>query len=117
MARWSGVFAGDLTDSHRFSVWFFVVSLWWLGGGIVVLVCTIFGRENFPRFRDLFFGWRKGKSNGKMNAARTLPINTSPTRRAAARRDGIKSRERVNEVVSGDGSEASSRFRGLTESP
>jgi hypothetical protein len=33
-----------------------VVSLWWFGGGIVVLVCTIFGCENFPRFRDLFFG-------------------------------------------------------------
>ena len=33
-----------------------MVSLWWFGGGIVVLVCTIFGCENFPRFRDLFLG-------------------------------------------------------------
>jgi hypothetical protein len=51
-------------------VWFFVVSLWWLVGGIVVLVCTIFGRENFPRFRHLFFGWRKGKSKGNQSVAR-----------------------------------------------
>jgi hypothetical protein len=35
-----------------------MVSLWWLGGGIVVFVCTIFGCENFPRFADLFLGGR-----------------------------------------------------------
>ena len=33
-----------------------MVRLWWFGGGIVVLVCTIFGCEDFPRFRDLFLG-------------------------------------------------------------
>ena len=33
-----------------------MVSLWWLGGGIVVFACTIFECENFPRFADLFLG-------------------------------------------------------------
>ena len=51
-----GRFCWGFCDFHTFSGWFFVVSLWWLGGGIVVLVCTIFGFENFPRSWDLFFG-------------------------------------------------------------
>jgi hypothetical protein len=49
-------FCRGICDIHRFSGWFFVVSLWCQVGEIVVRVYTISGCENFPRFADLFLG-------------------------------------------------------------
>jgi hypothetical protein len=49
-------FCWGFCDFHTFFAWFLVVRLWWVGGGIVVFVCAIFGVKNFPRFWDLFLG-------------------------------------------------------------
>jgi hypothetical protein len=42
-----GRFCRGFRDFHSVFAWFFVVSLWWLDGGIVVVDAGFFGSKNF----------------------------------------------------------------------